>query len=85
MKIPTTAAPSVGIRDFRAALADSIDDGSPVAATRHGQAMSLLVRLRRPSADDLQREPGPDSEVRGPASCSRLARLGGSGAPLALH
>ena len=55
MKIPTTEAPNVGIREFRAALAEYIDADSPVIVTRHGQAVGLFVPLRRPSADDLQR------------------------------
>lgn len=55
MKIPVTEAPSVGIREFRAALAEYIDADSPVTVTRHGQAVGLFVPLRRPSADDLQR------------------------------
>ena len=55
MKIPATEAPSVGIREFRAALAEYIDADAPVTVTRHGQAVGLFVPLRRPSADDLQR------------------------------
>ena len=55
MKLPVTAAPSVGIREFRAALAEYIDADTPVTVTRHGQAVGLFVPLRRPSADDVQR------------------------------
>lgn len=55
MKIPTTETPSVGIREFRATLAEYIDADTPVTVTRHGQAVGLFVPLRRPSADDLQR------------------------------
>ena len=55
MKLPATPAPSVGIREFRAALAEYIDADAPVTVTRHGQAVGLFVPLRRPSADDVQR------------------------------
>ena len=47
--------PSVGIREFRAALAEYIDADTPVTVTRHGQAVGLFVPLRRPSAEALQR------------------------------
>lgn len=47
--------PSVGIREFRAALAEYIDRDAPVTITRHGQTVGLFVPLRRPSAEDLQR------------------------------
>jgi antitoxin (DNA-binding transcriptional repressor) of toxin-antitoxin stability system len=47
--------PSVGIREFRAALADYIEADTPVTVTRHGQAVGLFVPLRRPSAEALQR------------------------------
>ena len=47
--------PSVGIREFRASLADYIDADTPVTVTRHGQAVGLFVPLRRPSAEVLQR------------------------------
>jgi antitoxin (DNA-binding transcriptional repressor) of toxin-antitoxin stability system len=55
MKLPTIEAPSVGIREFRATLAEVIDADTPVTVTRHGQAVGLFVPLRRPSAEDLQR------------------------------
>jgi antitoxin (DNA-binding transcriptional repressor) of toxin-antitoxin stability system len=55
MKIPVADAPCVGIREFRAALAEYIDADTPVTVTRHGQAVGLFVPLRRPSADDVQR------------------------------
>ncbi len=55
MKVPATETPSVGIREFRAALAEYIDADTPVTVTRHGQAVGLFVPLRRPSADDLLR------------------------------
>lgn len=47
--------PSVGIREFRASLAEYIDTDAPVTITRHGQAVGLFVPLRRPSAEALQR------------------------------
>jgi len=55
MKLPTIEAPSVGIREFRATLAEVIDADTPVTVTRHGQTVGLFVPLRRPSAEDLQR------------------------------
>ncbi len=55
MKLPNTEAPSVGIREFRAALAEYIDADTPVTITRHGQAVGLFVPLRRPSPQDVQR------------------------------
>ena len=57
MKIPAKDEdlPSVGIREFRAALADYIDADTPVTVTRHCQTVELFVPLRRPSAEDLQR------------------------------
>jgi antitoxin (DNA-binding transcriptional repressor) of toxin-antitoxin stability system len=50
----TPASTSVGIREFRAALADYIDADTPVTVTRHGQAVGLFVPLRRPSATEVQ-------------------------------
>ena len=55
MKLPATETPSVGIREFRATLADYIDADTPVTVTRHGQTVGLFVPLRRPSAEDVQR------------------------------
>lgn len=55
MKVPNSETPSVGIREFRAALAEYIDADMPVTVTRHGQAVGLFVPLRRPSAEDVQR------------------------------
>ena len=55
MKSPATETPSVGIREFRAALAEYIDADTPVTVTRHGQAVGLFVPLRRPTAESLQR------------------------------
>jgi len=55
MKLSDPETPSVGIREFRAMLADYIDADTPVTVTRHGQTVGLFVPLRRPSAEDLQR------------------------------
>ena len=55
MKTSAAETPSVGIREFRAALAEYIDTDTPVTVTRHGQAVGLFVPLRRPSAESLQR------------------------------
>jgi antitoxin (DNA-binding transcriptional repressor) of toxin-antitoxin stability system len=55
MKVPAAEIPSVGIREFRATLAEYIDADTPVTVTRHGQTVGLFVPLRRPSADDLLR------------------------------
>jgi antitoxin (DNA-binding transcriptional repressor) of toxin-antitoxin stability system len=56
--------PSVGIREFRASLAEYIDTDAPVTITRHGQAVGLFVPLRRPSAEDLQRLAAAAARVR---------------------
>ena len=58
------ATPSVGIREFRASLAEYIDADAPVTITRHGQAVGLFVPLRRPSAEDLQRLQAAAAKVR---------------------
>lgn len=55
MKSPPSETPSVGIREFRATLAEYIDADKPVTVTRHGQAVGLFVPLRRPSAEDVKR------------------------------
>ena len=55
MKIPASQTPSVGIREFRATLAEYIDADTPVTVTRHGQAVGLFVPLRRPRTEDVQR------------------------------
>ncbi|MFM7121387.1 MAG: hypothetical protein ACKOZX_14280, partial [Gammaproteobacteria bacterium] len=47
--------PSVGIREFRATLAEYIDADAPVTVTRHGQTVGLFVPLRRPSAETVLR------------------------------
>lgn len=55
---------TVGIREFRASLADYIEADAPVTITRHGQAVGLFVPLRRPSAQDLQRLQAAAAKVR---------------------
>jgi antitoxin (DNA-binding transcriptional repressor) of toxin-antitoxin stability system len=56
--------PSVGIREFRASLAQYIDTDAPVTLTRHGQAVGLFVPLRRPSAEDRVRLQADAAKVR---------------------
>jgi antitoxin (DNA-binding transcriptional repressor) of toxin-antitoxin stability system len=55
MKLPATPPSSVGIREFRSALAEYIDADTPVTVTRHGQAVGLFVPLRQPTPEALQR------------------------------
>ena len=64
MKIPVAEVPSVGIREFRATLAEYIDADTPVTVTRHGQTVGLFVPLRRPSAEDVQRVQAAVAKVR---------------------
>lgn len=45
---------SVGIREFRAGLAEFIDGKQPVAVTRHGQTVGFFIPTARPSQVDLQ-------------------------------
>jgi antitoxin (DNA-binding transcriptional repressor) of toxin-antitoxin stability system len=56
--------PVVGIREFRASLAEYIDTDATVTITRHGQAVGLFVPLRRPGAEDLQRLRAAADKVR---------------------
>ncbi|MEY4413811.1 MAG: hypothetical protein RIQ53_1104 [Pseudomonadota bacterium] len=64
MKTPAPETPHVGIREFRAALAEYIDADTPVTITRHGQAVGLFIPLRRPSAEDVQRLQAAAARVR---------------------
>ena len=64
MKIPVAEVPSVGIREFRATLAEYIDADTPVTVTRHGQTVGLFVPLRRPSVEDVQRVQAAAAKVR---------------------
>jgi hypothetical protein len=45
---------SVGIREFRAGLAEFIDGKQPIAVTRHGQTVGFFIPTARPSQADLQ-------------------------------
>ena len=45
---------SVGIREFRAGLAEFIDNKQPVAVTRHGQTVGYFIPTARPAHADLQ-------------------------------
>ncbi len=45
---------SVGIREFRAGLAEFIDNKQPVAVTRHGQTVGYFIPTARPALADLQ-------------------------------
>ena len=48
------ATKSVGIREFRAGLAEFIDNKQPVAVTRHGQTVGYFIPTARPTQADLQ-------------------------------
>ncbi|MBS0306452.1 MAG: type II toxin-antitoxin system Phd/YefM family antitoxin [Proteobacteria bacterium] len=43
----------VGIREFRAGLADFIASDKPVAVTRHGQTVGIFIPTPGPSQADL--------------------------------
>ncbi len=45
---------SVGIREFRAGLAEFIDNKQPIAVTRHGQTVGFFIPTARPAQADLQ-------------------------------
>lgn len=45
---------SVGIREFRAGLAEFIDNKQPVAVTRHGQTVGYFIPTARPDLAELQ-------------------------------
>ena len=45
---------SVGIREFRAGLAEYIEQRRPVAVTRHGVTVGVFVPTPRPSPGDVQ-------------------------------
>lgn len=44
----------VGIREFRAGLADYIASDKPVAVTRHGQTVGIFIPTPGPSQADLE-------------------------------
>ena len=45
---------SVGIREFRAGLAEYIEQRKPIAVTRHGVTVGVFVPTPRPSPADVQ-------------------------------
>jgi antitoxin (DNA-binding transcriptional repressor) of toxin-antitoxin stability system len=45
-------ASKVGIREFRAGLADFVDAESPVAVTRHGQTVGYFIPVKQDRAAD---------------------------------
>ncbi|MCL1960548.1 MAG: hypothetical protein FWG56_01940 [Desulfovibrionaceae bacterium] len=47
--------PKVGVREFRAGLAEFIDMNKPVAITRHGQTVGHFIPARRPTKEELAR------------------------------
>lgn len=48
----TIEAPKVGIREFRAGLADYIAAAEPVAVTRHGQTVGFFIPATGPTDAD---------------------------------
>ena len=56
---------SVGIREFRAGLAEFIDNKQPVAVTRHGQTVGFFIPTARPSQVDLQARRGAADKLEG--------------------
>jgi antitoxin (DNA-binding transcriptional repressor) of toxin-antitoxin stability system len=46
------AATKVGIREFRAGLADFVDSDAPVAVTRHGQTVGYFIPVKQDRAAD---------------------------------
>lgn len=46
------AATKVGIREFRAGLADFVDADAPVAVTRHGQTVGYFIPVKQDRAAD---------------------------------
>ncbi|WP_256840812.1 type II toxin-antitoxin system Phd/YefM family antitoxin [Ornithinimicrobium cryptoxanthini] len=45
-------ATKVGIREFRAGLADFVDSDAPVAVTRHGQTVGYFIPVKQDRAAD---------------------------------
>jgi antitoxin (DNA-binding transcriptional repressor) of toxin-antitoxin stability system len=43
----------VGIREFRATLADYIASDKPIAVTRHGQTVGIFIPIPGPTQADL--------------------------------
>lgn len=46
------AATKVGIREFRAGLADFVDADAPVAVTRHGRTVGYFIPVKQDRAAD---------------------------------
>lgn len=46
------SATKVGIREFRAGLADFVDADTPVAVTRHGQTVGYFIPVKQDRAAD---------------------------------
>lgn len=46
------AATKVGIREFRAGLADFVDADAPVAVTRHGHTIGYFIPVKEDRAAD---------------------------------
>lgn len=44
--------PKVGVRKFRAGLADFVDSEEPVAVTRHGQTVGYFIPVKADRAAD---------------------------------
>lgn len=47
-------ATKVGIREFRAGLAEFIDADAPIAVTRHGQTVGYFIPVRQDRAADAK-------------------------------
>jgi antitoxin (DNA-binding transcriptional repressor) of toxin-antitoxin stability system len=47
------AASKVGIREFRAGLADFVDSDEPVAVTRHGHTVGYFIPVKADRAADV--------------------------------
>lgn len=45
-------ATKVGIREFRAGLADFVDSDAPVAVTRHGQTVGYFIPVKQDRVAD---------------------------------
>jgi antitoxin (DNA-binding transcriptional repressor) of toxin-antitoxin stability system len=46
------AATKIGIREFRAGLADFVDADEPVAVTRHGQTVGYFIPVKQDRTAD---------------------------------
>lgn len=46
------SATKVGIREFRAGLADFVDSDAPVAVTRHGRTVGYFIPVKQDRAAD---------------------------------